>query len=55
MYFAAMNCPRFDCPTVFALGADPEARELLARMFPGRTWYDVVHRNGTLNVVPGAP
>jgi hypothetical protein len=55
MYFAAMNCPRFDCPTVFALGATPEAREILRRMFPERDWYNVVHRNGVLTIVPGGP
>jgi 4-amino-4-deoxy-L-arabinose transferase-like glycosyltransferase len=55
MYFAAMNCPRFDCPTVFALGADPEAREVLHRMFEDRDWYNVVLRNGVLTIVRGAP
>jgi hypothetical protein len=50
-----MNCPRFDCPTVFALGADDETREVLRRMFPERTWYNVVLRNGSLTVVPGTP
>jgi hypothetical protein len=55
MYFAAMSCPRFDCPTVFALGADDETREVLRRMFPERTWFNVVLRNGSLTVVPGTP
>jgi hypothetical protein len=55
MYFAALNCPRFDCPTVFALGADPETRDVLRRMFPERDWYNVVLRDGVLRIVPGAP
>ena len=55
MYFAAMNCPTFDCPTVFALGADPETREVLRRMFPDRDWYNVVLRNNVLTIVPGGP
>jgi hypothetical protein len=55
MYFAAMNCPRFDCSTVFALGQDPETREILGRMFPDRAWYNVVHRNGVLTIVAGGP
>jgi hypothetical protein len=55
MYYAAMNCPRLDCPTVFALGPDEETRELLRVMFPRRTWYDVVLRGDVLTIVPGAP
>jgi hypothetical protein len=55
MYYAALNCPRLDCPTVFALGSDEETRELLRRMFPNRRWYDVVVRDGVLTIVPGAP
>lgn len=55
MYFAALNCPLLDCPTVFALGSDPEARALLRRGFPDRAWYDVVHRDGVLKIVPGVP
>ena len=42
MYFAALNCPRFDCPTIFALGSDPETRTVLRQMFrsgTGTTWY----------------
>jgi hypothetical protein len=55
MYFAALNCPSLDCATVFALGTDPETRELLRRMYPDRQWYDVVERAGVLTIVPGAP
>lgn len=55
MYFAALNCPRLDCPTVFALGENPESRTLLRRMFPERTWYDVVLRGGELTFLPGGP
>jgi hypothetical protein len=55
MYFAALNCPRFDCPTVFALGSEPEMRKVLRIMFPDRDWYNVVLRNGVLTAVPGKP
>jgi hypothetical protein len=55
MYFAAMNCPRLDCPTVFALGPDPETRELLRRVFPDRRWYDAVDVGPILRIVPGTP
>jgi hypothetical protein len=55
VYYAALNCPRLDCPTIFAVASDPETRELLARMYPDRAWYDVVDRGGVLRIVPGAP
>ena len=55
MYLAALNCPRFDCPTVFALGADRETRQVLRVMFPERDWYNVVLRGGSLTIVPGNP
>jgi hypothetical protein len=55
MYFAAMNCATFDCPTVYALGADPESRAVLRQMFPKRDWYDVMLRDGVLRIVPGLP
>jgi hypothetical protein len=55
MYFAALNCPRLDCPTIFALGPDRETRAVLRRTFPDRAWYDVVLRNGVLSIVPGIP
>ena len=55
MYLATLNCPRLDCPAIFALGADPQTRMALRQAFPGRAWYDVVLRDGELTVVPGAP
>ena len=55
MYYVSLNCPRLDCPTVFALASEPEDREALARFFPGRDWYDVKLRNGALTIVRGEP
>ena len=55
MYYAALNCPRLDCPAIFAVASDPETRELLARMYPDRAWFNVVDRNGVLRIEPGAP
>ena len=55
MYYAALNCPTFDCPAVFALGADPETREVLRRMYPERVWHNVLLRGSTLRIVPGIP
>jgi hypothetical protein len=55
MYFAAMNCPRLDCSTIFAHAADDETRELLRRMYPERVWYTVVDRRGVLMFEPGSP
>jgi hypothetical protein len=55
MHFAALNCPRLDCPALFALGEDEEERERLRHAFPDRQWYDVVERQGVLTVVPGEP
>ena len=54
-YFAALNCPRLDCPTVFALATDRVTRAALRRTFPERDWYDVVLRDGVLTLVPGGP
>jgi hypothetical protein len=54
-YFAALNCPTLDCPTLFALGSDPEMRAKLRQAFPDRVWYDVVRRDGRLTIVPGTP
>lgn len=55
LYFAALNCPRLDCPTVYAYGPDAETRALLRARFPRRHWYDVHERDGILRVEPGAP
>jgi hypothetical protein len=55
MYYASLNRVTFDCPTVFALAADPETREQLARTYPDRAWYDVVEQKGVLRIVPGEP
>lgn len=54
-YFAAMNCPRLDCPTIFAHAGDDETREVLRRMYPDRRWYTAVDRRGTLTIEPAAP
>jgi len=55
MYFAALNCPELDCPTLFAVASTPEVRAELRRAFPERDWYNVVLRGGVLTIVPGAP
>ena len=55
MYLSALNCPRLDCPAIFALGSDRQTRLLLRQAFPERDWYDVVLRDGVLTFVPGAP
>jgi 4-amino-4-deoxy-L-arabinose transferase-like glycosyltransferase len=55
IYLAALNCPRLDCGAVFAYGPTLEAREALARAFPGRRWYDVLVQEGMLDAEPGAP
>jgi hypothetical protein len=55
MYYAALNCPRLDCPAIFAVAANAETRELLARMYPDRAWFHVVDRNGVLRIEPGTP
>lgn len=55
MYFAALNCPRLDCPTVFAWANDEQTRVALQQAFPGRRWYDVVERDNVLRIEAGAP
>ena len=55
MYYAALNCPRLDCPTVFAHAPDEQARELLIRMYADRQVYTVEDRRGVLTIVPARP
>jgi hypothetical protein len=54
-YFAGLNCPTLDCPTLFALGSGDEMRTKLQQAFPDRAWYNVVLRDGRLTIVPGTP
>jgi hypothetical protein len=54
-YFAAMNCPRLDCPTIFANVGDDETRDVLRVMYPNRRWYTVTDRRGVLTIEPAAP
>jgi hypothetical protein len=55
MYYASLNCPTLDCRTVFAVTEDDEARQVLARFYPGRSWYHVVDRRGVLRIEPDEP
>ena len=55
LYFAAMNCPRLDCATIFTHAGDDETRAALKQAFPDRHWYTVVERRGVLVIEPGAP
>mgnify|MGYP000969845351 CR=1 FL=1 len=52
MFFASLNCPTLDCPTLFALATDETTRVLLRRTYPDRRWYNAVERNGVLTIVP---
>jgi hypothetical protein len=54
-YFAALNCPTLDCPTLFALATDDSTRDFLAEKYPDRAWYNVEEREGVLRIVPGIP
>jgi hypothetical protein len=51
-YFAALNCPRLDCSSVFALSDAHARNEALFRAFHGRTLYVVRERQGTLEARP---
>jgi hypothetical protein len=55
MYFSALNCPRLDCPTIFAYAGDEQTREALREEFPGRRWYDVRNRTGVLRIEQAGP
>jgi hypothetical protein len=55
MYFAALNCPTFDCATVFAVANGDEERQALARFYPDRDWYDVRESKGVLLIEPSEP
>jgi len=55
MYFSALNCPRLDCPTVFAFANDELSRDALRQAFPDRTWHDVHERIGTLYIERAEP
>jgi hypothetical protein len=54
-YLASLNCPRLDCDTVFAYGADTTTRRALQRAYPDRAWYNLEDQTGVLNAVPGTP
>jgi hypothetical protein len=41
MYFAPLNSPRLDSPTVFALATDQVALKQLHRAYPDRTFYSI--------------
>ena len=55
MYFSALNCPRLDCPTVFAYAGNDATRNALRTAFPDRSWYDVIERAGVLRIEPVLP
>jgi hypothetical protein len=50
LYLAALNCPRLDCPSVFALSPDAATAGRLGRAFPTRRRYLVEERDGRLTV-----
>jgi len=55
VYFAAMNCPKLDCPTVFALAPPDGPDATLLAAFPGRSWFTVRDQDGVLVAEPGRP
>jgi hypothetical protein len=55
MYYASLNCPLLDCPTIFAYGGDEDARAELYRRFPDRGFYEVVNSRNVLVIVPEEP
>lgn len=53
VYLAALNCPDLNCGTVFAFAPDAPTLAALRSRFPGRTWYRIDDRDGTLEAVAG--
>lgn len=45
-----LNCPRLDCPTLFAYVPDEEVEAKLRDAFPGRDWYLVQDVEGVLTL-----
>lgn len=45
-----LNCPRLDCPTIFAYSPTDEIEQRLRAAFPGRAWYRLHHDAGVLTV-----
>lgn len=51
-HFAVLNCPTFDCDTVFALASNDDEIKMLASKYPGRKVYKIKEESRTLNAVP---